>query len=429
MNIPVSQLLVNPRNPRFDPLKNQNQAIAKMMDKMGQEIKSMAQDIIDNGMNPTKSLAVIKSKDDKFLTLEGNRRVVALKLLNDPNVAEDQKVREYFQGLKDKHLTKIPNSVSCEVFEKEEDALHWIMLEHTGPNKGVGIVNWDSEQRSRFEEQFKNKKSREIQVFDYADENEINREKVEATNLRRLISTPHVCNVIGITFTDGKLATTKSKPEVKKNLKKVFSEMSKDDFKVGDIYEKEDREKWINKVLNVGKRRETKTASDSRKTNPKSTARKHLIPEDCKLLIAEPKINDIYKELQDDLLLDSSKKSTPNAVGVLFRVFLEVSLDYYLKKKIGKQPPNDRTISQKIIEVAEYMEKNNIASKPELSAIRATSGIRNTDILHIDRFHEYVHSSTIQPESDALKVKWNNLQRFFEILWGDLEKKGKIKRS
>ena len=413
----ISELLVNPDNPRFDSVANQELAMKLMLDEKGQEIKNIAQDIAARGINPSKNLIVAKSENDKFLTLEGNRRLISVILLNDPSKAKDKEIMKFFQDLKDQYTGNIPDSLECVVFENKDDARHWIMLEHTGKNEGVGVDPWNSEQRDRFIAQHRGKNlSRSVQVFDFADDNNMIRDKVDSTNLKRLVSTPHVCDVIGISFPNGKLKIKKSKSEVKKNLKKVFAEMSKDDFKVADVYTKEDRENWINKVLNIKK---------GQKTLPKSTARKHLIPEDCKLMILESRINDIYKELQDDLLLDSSQKATPNAVGVLFRVFLEVSLDYYLKKKIGKQPKRDKTISQKISEVTQYMEDNAIATKHELKAIRMTSSGQSTDILHIDRFHEYVHSSTIQPESDALKAKWNNVQRFFEILWGDIEKKGK----
>jgi len=77
-----------------------------------------------------------------------------------------------------------------------------------------------------------------------------------------------------------------------------------------------------------------------------------------------------------------------------------------------------------ITKVADHMEKNNIASTKQLKFIRITSS-KTKDILHIDRLHEYVHSGTIQPDSGGLKAKWDNLQEFFEILWNDLNKKGK----
>jgi len=338
--IDISELLVNPKNPRFSPVTNQNEAIQLMLKQEGASIKNLAEDIISHGPNPTKNIAVV-SKNGKFLTLEGNRRVVALKLLNDPRKAEDQEFREFFYDLKTKNA-KIPNKISCTVFENEDEAHHWIVLEHTGQNQGVGIKPWSSEQKDRFLQ----KSSRKIQIFELTDNNNTNRDDVDATSLERLIFTPHVCNAIGISFPRGELKLTKSKPAVQKNLAKVFSEMSKKDFKVGDIYTKELREKWIDKIIQTGGSQSTKkstatktgdeqnAAPTSAKSLPKSTSRKHLIPKDFELLIKQRKINNIFRELRDDLVLDDSRKATPNAIAVLFRVFLEASLYHYsLKQK------------------------------------------------------------------------------------------------
>ena len=420
--IPISELLVNTDNPRFESVTNQNQAIELMADEQGSEIKELAQDVIEHGLNPSKNLIVIESKNGKFLTLEGNRRLVSVTLLNNPNKTKDIELREYFQQLKNKYSDRIPDSISCMMFEKEDDALHWVMLEHTGPNKGVGIVKWDSEQRSRFIAQHKEQKSRDIQVFDFADEKKMERKNVRATNLQRVLSNSYACNAIGISFPNGVLDYQKSKSEVKKNLEKVFAAMSKTSFKVGDIYTKDLIEKWTDDVLST-KNSSKKTEQATRTSSSKSTSRKHLIPKDCHLTISIPKINDIFLELRDDLSLDGSK-SVPNAVGVLFRVFLEVSLDHYLRKKMKIAPDQNMRIIQKINDVTKYMMDNKIATKDQLRSIRQSSTSQKTDILHIERFHEYVHSSTIQSDPASLKIKWSNVQEFFEILWEDLNKKG-----
>ena len=81
--------------------------------------------------------------------------------------------------LMDDFSNKIPDSVSCVVFENEEDARHWILLEHTGKNQGVGIDPWGPEQQHRFSENA----SKAIQSFDFADSNNIDRQKVKTTNI------------------------------------------------------------------------------------------------------------------------------------------------------------------------------------------------------------------------------------------------------
>lgn len=426
--IEISKLMVNPENPRFEPVANQTKAIELMLEKKEDEIKNLAKDIIHNGMNPVESLMVV-SKEGKYLPLDGNRRVVALTLLNNPNKTSNQDLREFFNKMKDTYSKQIPNRVSCTVFENEDDAHHWIELKHTGKNKGVGVDPWTSEQRQRFLQS----SSRSVLVFDLADKYGIDRKDVDATNLERLMSTSHVCNKVGISFAKGELTKKKSESEIKNNLKEVFAKMSENTFKVREIYSKGDREMWIDNILGKETSTKTKTSSikedikesikESTKSLPKSTNRKHLIPKDVELVIKQNKINNIFRELRDDLVLDGSKKATPNAAGVLFRVFLEASLYHYLQKKgITIQPRSN--ITQMIDKVTNYMEKESIASSNQLKNIRITSS-KSKDILHIDRFHEYVHNSTIHPESDSLKAKWDNLQEFFEILWNDINKKGK----
>ena len=421
--VPISSLLVNHGNPRFEPVTSQREAIDLMLKEKGTEIKKLAQDIVNHGMNPSKNLLVVKSANNKFLTLEGNRRVVAVMLLNSPSKTNNQELHKFFQNLYDKNYDKIPNEISCVVCETRDEARHWIMLEHTGKNHGVGIEQWTSEQKDRF----LNKSSKPVLVFDFAINNDIDRKNVESTNLKRLLSTLYVRDAIGISFSQGKLNLIKPESTVKENIRKVFTEISREDFTVGNIYTKDDREQWIDNVIGTpGGFQKTggttnKTSVKGGTTLPRSTVRKTLIPKNCQLTIFTPKINDIFLELRDNLNLGGSKP-VPNAVGVMFRVFLEISLEEYWQKRIGGNPDQRMTMSTKISSVAEHMINNDIATKKQMLGIRQTSASQTTDILHIQRLHEYVHNSTIQPDPTSLKVKWNNVQEFFELLWADLSK-------
>ena len=417
--IPISNLLVNPGNPRFEPVKNQQEAIELMLDKKGSEIKKLATDIIKNGLNPSKNLIVVKSKNNKFLTLEGNRRVICTMLLNNPNKTTNPDLREFFQNLRHDYSNKIPANISCIVFENEDDAHRWILFEHTGLNQGIGVLPWDPEQKDRFLKKF----SRSISIFDFADDNDISRRDVDPTNLGRLISTPYVCDNIGIAFSEGQLKLVKTNAEVKKNLNKIFTVMSENDFKVRDIYTKEHREQWIDDVIGSTSKptMKTKTTSTSKGTAKKSTKsldKKHLIPQDCDLRIKPSKINNVFLELRDKLILDGSK-GTPNAVGVLFRVFLELSIDHYLEKK-GFEISYGIKLKEKINKSTAHMKENDIATQNQLKYIRKTASSGTTNILNIENFHDYVHSSYIRPEPGDLKAKWGNLQGFFEILWDNV---------
>jgi hypothetical protein len=162
----------------------------------------------------------------------------------------------------------------------------------------------------------------------------------------------------------------------------------------------------------------TESGKKSKKNIPRTADRKTLIPKDCVLEIHEPKINNIYHELKSVQI-----SIAPNAMGVLFRVFLEISLDYYADK-YGMKFKQDDTVSAKITKISDGLERKKIADASQLKNIRSVAAKGNS-ILSIERFHEYVHSFKTQPAPIDLIYKWDNLQEFFELLWMEIDKKKK----
>ena len=214
-SILISDLSVSSFNPRFDPVQDQDQAIQLMLNQESEGIKKLAEDIVKHGINPTKRLAVC-SENGKFIALEGNRRIVALKLLNNPSISQDKKLRTFFAGLRKKY--RAPQKVMCVVFKNHDAAKHWIELEHTGRNEGAGVDPWDPIQKDRF----LGIPSKRVQILDYVGD-KIDSSKVDKSSLDRLISTPLIRKTIGILFQNDNLKEIKPKSEIIKNLTKVFS--------------------------------------------------------------------------------------------------------------------------------------------------------------------------------------------------------------
>ena len=50
--IPLSKLLINKDNDRFEPSSNEKEAVNVMLAKMGSKIYRIAQHILDNGLSP-----------------------------------------------------------------------------------------------------------------------------------------------------------------------------------------------------------------------------------------------------------------------------------------------------------------------------------------------------------------------------------------
>ena len=187
-----------------------------MLGEQGDKIKKLTEDIMMNGVNPSKNLIVTESQKDKFLVLEGNRRTIVIKLLNDPTKTENLGFREFFNKMSGNRSNDIPDSVDCVVFANKDDARHWISLEHSGENEGRGVVRWNTEQQARFRQTG----TKLLSLYDFADENNIDRKNVDSTSVERLISTPHVCDVIGISFSNSQIDIIKRKTEIVKNRKR-----------------------------------------------------------------------------------------------------------------------------------------------------------------------------------------------------------------
>lgn len=80
--IPLSKIVLDNLNPRFPPVNTEAEAIVQLVDN--EKIHVLAKDIAENGISPIESFALLEQDDGNYLTLEGNRRICALKLLIKP---------------------------------------------------------------------------------------------------------------------------------------------------------------------------------------------------------------------------------------------------------------------------------------------------------------------------------------------------------
>src|SRR6266567_2207320 len=166
----VNQILLDPINPRHDPLQPQVELIKAMIDSQKEKVVKLAEDIITAGLNPSDVITVIPhdSEKDKFIVVEGNRRITALKLLNSPTLCHDVALRRRFELLHQAYTRNPISKIKCILYPDRDSANHWISLKHTGQNAGVGTVDWYATEVKRFQAQGQNKKeSIGLQVMNF----------------------------------------------------------------------------------------------------------------------------------------------------------------------------------------------------------------------------------------------------------------------
>ena len=424
-SIRITDLLLYIENPRFEPVKDQKHALAVMMEKMKKKIKKLAKHIAIYGLNPGKPWYVVPN-NGKYIVHEGNRRLTAIKLINDPTIIKlDKKTNAFFRNLKKNFGENIPQSVNCTVYTSGKHALPWIKLEHTGENGGAGLVKWSSEQTSRYIALVSDSKPALGALYlGFMRDNGIpGVDNIKASSLTRLVSTPIVRKKIGLYFKNRLPKCTKATKDVVSNLKKVSKAMGETNFHVGIIYKADQRIEWIRDLLtkkdSIDKATSDPAANIKNNIGEKSpeqkqpTNRQTLIPSSFQINIPHEKINSIYSELKK-LKVDDFR----NSVAVLFRVFLELSVVHFITTKnlTAEHPSKRKTLKSKLKRVSNYMENKKLLTKNELKAVR-TAYSNKDSIFSIDTFNSYVHNLDHTPEVENLKIPWNNMEKFIQKLW------------
>lgn len=430
-NIEIEKLIVNPENYRFDPVDNQGEAIDLMLEEKGDEIVNLAKHIYEFGLDKARDSRVLEMKKGLFLVLDGNRRVTAMKCLQNPHIIKSESLKRKIQRILENPGT-VPTEANCFIYSNEQEASEWIKIDHTGKNSGVGQEPWEPSAKERFDYKFGGEISPAMQIlnlFEQETKKAVDKKALKISTVNRIISNPESRSFLGIDVRGGSVVLTAEKKEVLDRLDTLFNKIIVDDVAVKEVYHVPDsirfmkslfgdKPKVLSKITTITETGKTKIAPEKIKSLPRTGSRNVLIPKSCILRIYETKINNIYCELKS-LPLDIST----NAVGVLFRVFLETSLDYYAYK-YGITFGKEVKLKGKVTKVTSILLKNKSATSEQLKVINSITNKGNS-ILSIDHFHEYVHSFKTQPVPVDLIYKWDNLQEFFEILWSEILKKEK----
>lgn len=443
-NVPafaLTNLLLDVTNPRFETeQQNQREAIHKMAVEQGDKLLNLAEDIVQFGIDPSALPLVIPADGTKHIVVEGNRRIVALKLLHNPqlaqgvwSVARERRLKELSQEFK-----KTPiSSLQCMVLPDREAADHWIQLRHRGEQNGRGIVAWDGLAIARYEQRRGGGRTRAaLQAIDLVkqkaklDQGTLERlNNVPVTTVQRLLNDPEVRKSLGVDVKKGELQSTLPDQEVLKGLTRIVRDAAHGRLPVSYVETKQHRANYINSFnatelpsatapqttlhhVGVG----TPSAPTAKPVKPiaPSVKRNTLIPRSSVILIKETKSNDIFHELRRMRLDDF-----PIAISVLLRVFLELSIDHHiLARKLKNKQELDQMIMRGKLDLAAFdLQKRSIMTRGEANLLRSFGNPQHFLAASIDNFHGYVHDANFSAGPSDLVAAWTSLEPFFLKFW------------
>ncbi len=258
--IPISNLVVNPANYRFDPVDNEEEAIQLMLHEKGDEILNLAKHIVQYGTDEAKDLRVVK-KGQVYICLDGNRRLTALKCLTLPNLIKDNRLEREFAALSARFSKHPIGSASCTIYPNEAAADEWIRLDHTGKNDGVGQDPWSMMGQERFQYKITGKLSLGMQAIDFLRKRgiEYDKKKMKLSTVNRILGNPESRSLLGLSMSKGELLIESAEDDVLGRLKKLFDAIVMKDVKVDEVYTSEKAKAFVTQLFD-GKR---PTATDS----------------------------------------------------------------------------------------------------------------------------------------------------------------------
>ncbi|MGR0219522.1 hypothetical protein [Agromyces sp. ZXT2-6] len=237
----VAEVLLDEENPRFpESVDSQADAINALLDLGREKMIALARDIAESdALDPTNPPIVWESEGDRIV-LEGNRRLAALKLLRNPQLARASATQRAFERIrKEAQGPEIeaegPEEIVCWVVSSREEAHRWIELRHTGQNGGVGTDPWNSYQSNTFRRQKGTANDRAWLVVraalsTFADDQTLVSDvrtvrDTKFTNLSRLLGRPYVREAFKISVVDDEVTFRSQSPFYVDVLRTMFSDL------------------------------------------------------------------------------------------------------------------------------------------------------------------------------------------------------------
>lgn len=425
--IHVTKLLLDSENPRHDAINNQPEIINQLL--KNDQVINLAKDIAAQGaLSPLELVGVlpVDGRDD-YIVIEGNRRICACMLLNNPDLAPQKSLSKKFTELQKSN--NYPTVIECAVFDNRDDADHWMQLRHEGQQDGIGTKPWDAIQKARYSEK-RGRKSPNIQsakLLDYAADRQIIKDKdknrYSITTLQRYLNNPIVRNIFGLRNREG-LESKQDEQSFKKLVTRFL-----EDYDSGTVNSRSNQEDWIDYANVLQKEVADTPASENSytdytpdpdkknkddgkkrersKQNPAN--RKHLIPGDIKFSINDKILNRVYWEIRR-LSVENHEFST----AYLFRAFVEGTAYLYLKKHIPGMLNSDSRLHNKLKKVSEHLRQHYEIRPGDLKALDIATSDSNSLISPL-MLGSMVHMSVIPNKRELIGI-WDRMEKILLIM-------------
>jgi hypothetical protein len=422
--ISVGQLMLDTKNPRHGDLDSQRAAIESLIASQRQKLVVLANDILKNGLSPIERLMVLKSKSG-YTVVEGNRRLTAIKLLNNPALADGTPIAAAIKRLAKKGSA--PKEAECSVASSRKAAAHWLEIRHGGESEGAGVVPWSAYAANRFKSKPGREAAAAMAFLEAVAEGypsnallqelaqEVGNRKI--TTLGRLVLDQNFQDKAGVEYREGLVYFHYSASDLQAFFEHILGDLAAD-IGVSQLRTEPLRAQYLESTPEVKTSKRTKEAKPlGSKPAPKSKTppkRRRAAPKPKPLKnLTLDKLGSKTQALLGELRQLNPEK-TPHAVAVLIRAILDLTIDEFLDKK---NLSRDREMKKRIKKCLTAVDS---AGKDQrFKAVRV--GLEDgTSLYAVATLHEFMHNRHFQADRSHVEAIAENIEPFLQALNDDV---------
>jgi hypothetical protein len=449
----LSELRLDERNYRTGPVNGQREAIQAIIADQRQKLVNLAKDILEmGGLSPGEPLWVYRdASNGSYVVVEGNRRVTALKLMDNPLLADGTPFEKEFRALASRFAKNPIRQVTATVFPSYEAAAPWRRRRHLSSGSGVGLEGWKTLAKARADRDHGEKARRVLTVVEYLQDETDEWQQVEIaldprwTTVERVLNAGPMKTALGIDIDTktGKVSFENGDASAgTKLLRAILGTMATSGFEFAEIEKVEDREAFLNRFAGMsvkakpvprtplgtpGRLKLPQLGVPPSPAPPKAKAdtgvRKTLAPKTGPrtFQVKGARLGGMYGECRKLPVAGNE-----NAAAFLLRVFIELSSEALLSEKsvpiphkfakAGKTDWDDIGIplAAKVQIVIDFLDPTKVAK--DYQAIRVALDPQSHSLHSINTLHGYFHNRRLTPQASDLMKAWDIWEPYLSAL-------------
>ena len=457
LDVPIDDILLDVDNARIRAGKDQADCIARILRKEDQ-LMALMESIAKEGLT-TVPILVSQADDGRRWTVrDGNRRVTSIKLLNNPELAPDARLKVKIRALSKQYRNNIDGSLDLLASDNEEAILREVVARHSGAQGGIGQLDWSAYLRTVYlmHHGHPAEYKRAGQYVFWAEEQGVSVEDEFPISTVHRFFTQENLAALGFKIVKDELQPTLSVAQAKGVAQRVIM-----DFQLGpkaggknvdDVRSPARAEAYILEVRTAaglpapkaqGGATTGKSAAAGKGSQPGSTGgstagqagaaigavggssgplpartpRKPAWDRKCIFGARSPGIaipETAVKAVQ--IVTDMRKldvRDTTLAVAMLLRHLIEASDEHYRKRyRIG-----DQGLAKNVLASANRMFSKGELDKNQFDIVNRLAASTSKELLHIEALQKMMHRDTHLPDYQVINTFWDNIGDFVRKCW------------